>query len=89
MMHLMRTTITLDPDVEALVRRSMRERGLSFKQAVNEAIRAGLAPRSEQSPAGTRTFRMGFNPSIPLDKALRLAGQLEDEELIRKLAARK
>lgn len=85
----MRTTITLDPDVEALVRKAMRERGLSFKQAVNEAIRAGLAPRSEQSPTGTRTFRMGFNPLIPLDKALRLAGELEDEELIRKLAARK
>jgi hypothetical protein len=32
---------------------------------------------------------MGFNPLIPLDKALRLAGELEDEELIRKLAARK
>lgn len=85
----MRTTITLDPDVEALVRKAMRERGLSFKQAVNEAIRAGLAPRSEQPTTGTRTFRMGFNPMIPLDKALRLAGDLEDEELIRKLAARK
>lgn len=85
----MRTTITLEPDVEALVRRSMRERGLSFKQAVNEAIRAGLAPASEKPPTGTRTFRLGFNPLIPLDKALRLAGELEDEELIRKLAARK
>jgi hypothetical protein len=84
----MRTTITLDPDVEALIRKAMRERGLSFKQAVNEAIRAGLAPRSEQ-PTGTRTFRMGFDPRIPLGKALRLAGELEDEELIRKLAARK
>jgi hypothetical protein len=85
----MRTTVTLDPDVEALVRRVMRERGLTFKQAVNEAIRAGLAPRSERPTTGTRTFRMGFNPTIPLDKALRLAGELEDEELTRKLAARK
>jgi hypothetical protein len=90
MMHPMRTTITLDPDVEALVRKAMRERGLSFKQAVNEAIRAGLAaPRSDLPAAGTRTFRMGFNPVIPLDKALRLAAHLEDEELTRKLAARK
>jgi hypothetical protein len=85
----MRTTITLDPDVEALVRKEMRERGLSFKQAVNEAIRAGLAPRSDLPAVGTRTFRMGFNPVIPLDKALRLAAELEDEELSRKLAARK
>ena len=85
----MRTTVTLDPDVDALVRRVMRERGLSFKEAVNEAIRAGLAPRSEQPTTGTPTFRMGFNPTIPLDKALRLSGELEDEELTRKLAARK
>ena len=28
----MRKTITLDPDVEALVKREMGERGISFKQ---------------------------------------------------------
>lgn len=84
----MRTTVTLDPDVEQLLRRVMRERGLSFKQAVNEAIRSGLAGRS---PARfqTPTFRMGFEPSLPWNQALRLAGELEDEELARKLAARK
>lgn len=32
---------------------------------------------------------MGFNPAIPYDKALQLAGQLEDQELLRKLAAGK
>ncbi len=85
----MRTTITLDPDVEALVRKAMRERGLSFKQAVNEAIRAGLAPASDAPTYGTPTFRMGFNPVIPWDKALRVAAEIEGEELTRKLAARK
>jgi hypothetical protein len=89
MMHPMRTTITLEPDVEALVRKAMRERGLSFKQAVNEAIRAGLAPASNAPTTGTPTFRMGFNPVIPWDKALRVAAEIEDEELTRKLAARK
>jgi hypothetical protein len=28
-------------------------------------------------------------PRVPLDKALRLAAELEDDEIIRKLAARK
>ncbi len=32
---------------------------------------------------------MGFEPSVPWNKALRLAGELEDEELARKLASRK
>ena len=83
----MRTTVTLDPDVEALVKRLMRERGLSFKEAVNSAIRAGVGP-SRAEPFETPTFRMG-QPAVALEKALRLAGELEDDELGRRLAARK
>jgi hypothetical protein len=85
----MRTTITLEPDVEALVRRAMTRRRLSFKAAVNEAIRLGLAGTPARRPERTRTFRMGFEPAIPWDKALRLAADLEDEELIRRLVSRK
>jgi hypothetical protein len=81
----MRTTVTLDPDTEALIRKAMRERGLTFKQALNEAIRAGLAPETPTAAFRTPTFSMGFNPAVPLDKALRLAAELEDEELLRRL----
>ncbi|MGH3136781.1 MAG: antitoxin [Gaiellaceae bacterium] len=84
----MRTTITLDPDVHALVKKLMRERGIGFKEAVNLAIRSGIAPRPDDSPAATPTFDLG-EPTVPLEKALRLAGELEDEELVRKLALRK
>jgi len=84
----MRTTVTLEPDADTIVRRLMRDRGLSFKQALNEAIRAGAQRASPPRAFRTRTFDMG-PPAIPLDKALRLAADLEDEELIRKLAARK
>jgi len=84
----MRTTITLDADVDLAVRRLMRERGLSFKAAVNEAIRHGIRPRTTGSSYRTRPVAMGA-PAVPLDKALRLATQLEDDELIRKLALRK
>jgi hypothetical protein len=37
----MRTTVTLDPDVERLLRDAMRERAISFKEALNEAARIG------------------------------------------------
>ena len=84
----MRTTVTLDPDTEAILRRLMQERGLSFKQAINEAIRSGSRPARPRAPFQGRTFDMG-QPAIPLDKALRLAADLEDDELIRKLAVRK
>ena len=83
----MRTTVTLDPDSDAIVRRLMRERKLTFKQAVNAAIRASSV-RQRRVSFHTRTFDMG-EPTIPLDKALRLAGELEDEEIIRKLELRK
>ena len=81
----MRTTVTLEADTEAAIRRLMRERGLTFKQAVNEAIRAGAGP-SRRGRFRTPTFDMG-PPLVDLTKALRLAGELEDDEIIRKLAA--
>lgn len=83
----MRTTVTLDPDVEALLRKAMRERGLSFKQALNEAVRAGLAARPSPRRYRARTFDMGMPaPGIDLDKAIALAAALEDEEIIRKMS---
>lgn len=84
----MRTTITLDPDVAALIKRTMAERGLSFKQAVNEAIKAGLTRGQGTTSFETPTFRMG-KPAVPLTHAVRLAAEMEDEELIRRLDVRK
>jgi len=84
-----RTTVTLDPDVETLIRGVMEERGLSFKEALNQAVRNGLGARGRSSTFRTPTSRMGFNPSVPWDKALRLAGEAEDDELARRLATRK
>lgn len=84
----MRTTITLDPDVDVAVRRLMLERGMSFKAAINEAIRSGIRPRATGAAYRTQPISMGA-PFVPLDKALRLASDLEDDELIRKLSVRK
>lgn len=82
--------MTLDPDVESLLRKAMRERGISFKDALNQAVRSGLAGKSGAGRKyRLRTFRMGFRPEIPLDKALSLAAAMEDEEIARKLSVRK
>jgi hypothetical protein len=87
----MRTTVTLDTDVLALLRSAMRRRGLSFKEALNDAVRAGLTATSTRSRRRYRlkTFKMGFRPEVNLDKALALAGAIEDEEIARKLSLRK
>lgn len=80
----MRTTVTLDSDAEALVRRAMRERGLTFKQAVNDAIRAGTAGRTAPAATLFATYDLGV-PAVDITKALRLAGELEDQELTARL----
>ena len=69
----------------------MRERGLSFKEALNEAIRAGLArtKRTGSRRFVQKTFRLGAEPYFRWDKALAVAEAIEDEELSRKLSLRK
>ena len=80
----MRTTVTLDADTAALLRRHMQERGVSFKQALNDAVREGLAPRPRRRVRfRTPTAALGV-PAVDLDRALRLAGAFEDDELVRK-----
>ena len=85
----MRTTVTLEPDVMALVTKAMSERGRSFKEVVNDTLRAGLGGSRHGPAYRTPTFNMGFDPTVPWDKALQISAALEDEELIRRLAARK
>ncbi|RME28739.1 MAG: ribbon-helix-helix protein, CopG family [Deltaproteobacteria bacterium] len=45
----MRTTLSLDEDVDKLLRQICRQRGCSFKQLVNEALRLGLARMSGEN----------------------------------------
>jgi hypothetical protein len=82
----MRTTVTLDPDVEALLRKAVRERGEPFKQVLNSALREGLAgPRRKAAkPFKQRTFDMG-RPLVDLTKALSLASELEDADTISRM----
>jgi hypothetical protein len=78
-----RTTVTLDADTAALIEQRMRERGISFKQALNDAIRAGAAPVSAE-PFRTETADLG-TPSVNLDRALQVAAELEDDDLVRRM----
>jgi hypothetical protein len=83
----MRTTVTLDPDVVAKLKEEMRKRDISFKEALNSNVRRGLE-RGEAKPRPYRLpppQRMGAKPGVNLDKALQLAGELEDSETMRKL----
>jgi hypothetical protein len=82
----MRTTITLESDVATLIREHMSIRGLSFRDAVNSLLRGALAPapRDPERRFVIPTKAMG-QPYFEMEKALAIAAELEDREIIRKL----
>ena len=77
----MRTTITLTPDVEEKVKAEMRDRGVSFKEAVHSLIRLGHAARKAQ-PAQKKPFKvkardLGLRPGLNYDNVWELIEQVE------------
>jgi len=80
-----RTTLTLDPDVERLLNEEMHRVRRPYKQVVNDAIRRGLAPRLSDAPA--RPYRVDVHHArvkAGIDAAAlnRLVDELEDETVI-------
>jgi hypothetical protein len=76
-----RTTVTLDADTEKLLRRRMAERKISFKQALNDAVRTALGD-DEPEPFRTKTYSMG-PAKVDLTHTGRLLGELDDAEFLR------
>lgn len=83
MMQPVRTTVTLDADTEQVVRKRMREKNMSFKQALNDLIRSGTRGSGGAKPFRTETASMGA-PTVSLDRALQLVADLEDDDLLRR-----
>jgi hypothetical protein len=87
----MRTTVRLESELLERLKARARAENISLTRMVNRAIRAGLevdaAARRPQRRYRERVQAMG-TPRLSLDKALALAAALEDEEVVRELAAR-
>ena len=69
----MRTTVTLDDDLAIRLERHRTQHGESFKQALNEAVRAGLAKLEERGNAEPEVRR-----TRPLPLGRRLAGSIDN-----------
>ncbi len=80
--------MTLDPDVEAAIRRAMRENKVGFKQALNDAVRRGFSCGPQRRTDYTSSRSMGA-AAVDLDKALLLAASMEDDDIVRKMQAAK
>ena len=84
-----RTTVTLDDDLAELLKQRARERDVPFKRVLNEAIRAGLERRGRSKPYRMKPRDLGVRPGVDLTRALSMAAELEDVELLRKLEQRR
>lgn len=78
----MRTTVTIDPDTEALLKEETARTGMSFKEVLNQSIRRALARSGPRELQLEPLFSAPF-PRQMLETSLnRLADEWEDEETI-------
>jgi hypothetical protein len=89
----MRTKLTIDDKLVHALRKKAYESGNSFREVVNSALQAGI--QAEHAWPGSRPYKIkpaalgGVLPGINLDKALRLADEIETTEIAGKLRLRK
>lgn len=79
----MRTTITLDSDVAARLAEEQEKRGVSFKDAVNAVLRAGLdaaGRESRREPFRTSGFALGPSLVGSLDNVAEVLARAEGED---------
>lgn len=83
----MRTTLTLEGDLADRLKQLAADEGITFKDAVNRTLRAGLEAHSAPRPHRTPARPMALRAGVDVTKALRLAEVLEDEEIVREVGA--
>jgi hypothetical protein len=74
-----RTTVTFDDDVAALLKKEMRKSGEPFKRVVNRAVRSGLsAPlQPRRKPFKVTPINLGLPPDLSYDNVEELLDYLE------------
>jgi hypothetical protein len=84
---IMRTTLTLDPDVERLLADASHRERRSFKEVVNDAIRKGLsagAGRKQARPKLPPAHATRLMPGIETSRLNALADELDTDAFIAK-----
>lgn len=80
----MRTTLTIDDDVAAMLERVLKRRGGTFKETVNEALRRGLEimgrPRRASRPYRVTPFDLGGSLVGSLDNVEEVLSRAEGED---------
>ena len=84
----MRSTLTIEPDVERLLRQEMRRTGRTMKAVVNDALRAGLAaagkpPAAPPYSVAPHDFRV--RPGVDTDRLNRPVREIGVPRRVRRL----
>ena len=77
-----RTTVTLDDDVVDRVKRESRSRGASFRDTLNDLLRAALSNenRPRRRTIKIRPSHMGYRPGLNYDDIGSLLEYAEGEQ---------
>lgn len=85
----MRTTVTLDADVERMLKDDAHARNRSFKVSLNEAVRDAFRLR-RKAPARRKRFvvkarPLGLRPGIDPLRLSDIAQEMEDDAMIARM----
>ncbi len=88
----MRTTVTLESDVAAKLKKLAHRRGCSFKATLDQVLRRGLAAQERDvssKPFVVEPHAGGFRPGVDQTKLGQLVDQLEANDFAREAGSRR
>ena len=88
----MKMTLNLEDDLSDKLASATQKTALPLEEIVQRALRLGLEKMIPPTPVKAtpyqqRTYDLGVRPGINLDKAIALAAEIEDEEIISRQAS--
>ncbi|MEZ4265792.1 MAG: ribbon-helix-helix protein, CopG family [Myxococcota bacterium] len=81
----MRTTLTIDDDLHALLEQRARMERRSVREVVNDALREALVGRRSSRPYRVEVHHARFMPGIDPERLNQLADELEDDEFLARM----
>jgi antitoxin component of RelBE/YafQ-DinJ toxin-antitoxin module len=82
----MRTTLRIDDDLFRELRKRASSEGLTLSELVNLALRQSLSTEKRPRRVFRQKTRDLGRPSFDITKANAVAAELEDQDILRKLA---
>jgi len=81
----MRTTVTIDPDTEILLKEEVKRTGKSFKRVLNESIRGALGATPQRQIQIQPLFKAPFPKHLQNENFNQMADSLEDQDTLEEL----